>query len=180
MNSRLGGLGALLLAVVVLVGGCSDGGGGTSGPTTTRVQAGQAGIGTPPCEADQRSDPGEEHVPDPTYTVDPPAGGEHLPAAAPPGAYRQPPPDGNVVHAMEHGYVVVWFRPDVEDAVQAALVELGRRFEEELLIVPRPSLQVPIALTAWHQRLLCTAADVEQMAAFVTAYRDQGPETGFL
>lgn len=169
----------MICAVVLLGTGCGggedDGGGGGGVPAP-----GATGDGEGHCAADQRFDPGEDHVPNPSYTVDPPAGGEHLPAAAPPGAYRDAPPDGSVVHAMEHGYVVLWYRPDVDEEVQKIIVSLGEEFRRELLIVPRASLKVPVAMTAWRQRLLCEGPDEDQLAEFVRTHLDKGPETGFL
>ena len=132
------------------------------------------------CQVDTRSDPGSEHVARPTYKVDPPSGGDHEAVASQPGIYKpgQVPPDGQLVHAMEHGFVILWYRPDVE--VVDKLEALGDEYGNATLVVPRPSLEVPVAATAWHQRLLCREYEERPLRAFIDAYTDKGPEKGFV
>jgi hypothetical protein len=136
------------------------------------------------CKADAKYD-GESraHVPDPTYKVNPPAGGAHLPVPAPPGFYQvgQPvPPDGALVHAMEHGFIVLWYKPGLDAASMQKLSALSDRFGRALILAPRASLAGPVAVTAWHHRLLCSAIDADAIAAFATANADKGPEKGFM
>jgi hypothetical protein len=122
------------------------------------------------------------HVRNPTYTVDPPAGGPHFPTPADPGLYlgEKAPTDGELVHAMEHGFVVLWVKPDLPDDKVKQIEELSDRFGRELIVVERPSLQGEVAVTAWHQRLLCAELVPDKVAKFTRAYKDQGPEKGFL
>lgn len=133
------------------------------------------------CEYDTRTDDGGEHVPNPSYDLDPPSGGDHTPQAASEGIYRegQVPPDGPLVHALEHGFVIIWYQPD-DPEVQEQAENLGSDFPDETLVVPRPSLDVPVAATAWHRRLLCDSFERDSLERFITAFRDQGPETGFI
>jgi hypothetical protein len=135
------------------------------------------------CKYDTRSDsdsgPGNNHVTgDIAYTVDPPAGGNHNPTAAGPGVFtlETKPPDGQIVHALEHGYVAIWYRPDLDAATLDQLKTLAGKYDRDVLLVPRPSLTVPVAATAWHHRLLCSRPDVAALEQFVTAYRNKGPE----
>lgn len=135
------------------------------------------------CTVDRRTDSGSDHVPSPEYEVDPPAGGDHTPQAADPGIYEpgQAPPDGPLVHAMEHGYVILWYRPGVDDETAVGVQGMAERFGDATLVVPRPSLEVPVAATAWHRRLLCPGGFEERpFVEFVKAYRDKGPEKGFI
>lgn len=135
------------------------------------------------CTVDTRTDSGSDHIPSPEYEVDPPAGGDHTPQAADPGVYEpeQLPPDGPLVHAMEHGYVILWYRPGVDEDRISQLEEVAERFGDATLVVPRPSLEVPAAATAWHRRLLCPGGFEERpFVEFVKAYRDKGPEKGFI
>jgi hypothetical protein len=134
------------------------------------------------CGYDTRSDSGSEHVPSPpAYKVNPPAGGNHTPEVAAAGTYRegQVPPDGPIVHAMEHGFVVIWYRPGDTDVMDEAEA-LGDEFGEETLVVPRATMDVPVAATAWHRRLLCGSFEHDALSEFIRGYRDQGPEKGFL
>ena len=134
------------------------------------------------CTLDQRADRTDpspnNHVANPTYEVDPPAGGNHSPRAAQPRVYQEgnAPPDGEVVHAMEHGYVILWHRPNASDAERDAVQRAADRYERDVLVVPRASLPTPVAATAWGQRLLCQQAEPEALAEFVRLYRNKGPE----
>ena len=121
---------------------------------------------------------GRNHVANPTYKVDPPAGGDHNPTAAPAGVYtaENKPPDGQLVHSLEHGYVIIWYRPDLPPTDLTALQELTQRHARDVLLVPRASLDQPVAATAWHARLLCGAPDVASLERFVDRYVNQGPE----
>ncbi len=134
------------------------------------------------CTFDTRADPTDpapqNHVPDPTYRVDPPAGGNHSPQVAAPGTYRegQVPPDGQLVHSLEHGYVVIWHQVDLDAAALDQLKELTSRYARDVLLVPRAPLEQPVAATAWHRRLLCERPDIEALERFVTEFRNEGPE----
>ncbi len=141
---------------------------------------GGAGTG---CRADTKFDqddgPGRNHVADPTYKVDPPAGGNHVAQAARPGAYGVDylPADGELVAAMEQGYVVLWYRPDLDLEGLAALQDLAFRHGKDVLTVPRASLAQSVAATAWHARLLCGSADLTKLETFVTTHAGKGPQT---
>jgi len=135
------------------------------------------------CELDSRADAdaglGRNHVPSPTYRVNPPAGGDHSDAAAPPGVYTaaDAPPDGEIVHAMEHGYVILWHAPDLAPDQGEGLRALAERYDRDVLMVPRAGMDVPVAATAWHRRLLCDGPpDVTALERFITEFRNQGPE----
>ena len=123
-----------------------------------------------------------DHIPNPTFRVDPPAGGPHEPQAANPGFYEgtRAPSDGQLVHAMEHGFVVLWYKPDLPPEKMDQLEQLSDQFGRELIVVPRPSLEGQVAVTAWHKRLLCGELVPDKVARFTEAFKDQGPEKGFL
>lgn len=134
------------------------------------------------CEFDNRADPDagppRNHVAAPRYEVDPPAGGDHLAQAAPAGRYTMAdaPPDGQLVHSLEHGYIILWHRPDADEATLATIGEIFDRHARDVLVVPRPSLPSAVAATAWHDRLLCSAPEPEALELFVTSFVNKGPE----
>jgi hypothetical protein len=139
-----------------------------------------------PCRYDEKTDGTKAnqgaHVPNPTYKLDPPAGGPHLPTPANPGFYRgdDVPPDGALVHAMEHGFVVLWFKSGLSDDKMQQIEDLSDQFGRELIVAERPSLTDEVAITAWHHRALCASLDPSKVEIFTRAYKDQGPEKGFL
>ena len=134
------------------------------------------------CQFDTRSDPtssgAAEHVPPSGYEVDPPAGGNHDPSAAGAGVYttENRPPDQRIVHSLQHGYVAIWHQPGLDEAGTAAVTEAIRGYERDVLVVPHASLTVPVAATAWGERLLCPTVAGGSLRQFVEAYRNKGPE----
>jgi len=134
------------------------------------------------CSVDSRFDPGQKHVPLATYKVDPPSGGDHDPVPSPAGFYdaTDVPTDGHLVHSLEHGFVIVWYRPGaVTPATLDALRDLAGQ-HRWVLVAPRPSMDSALAATAWHRRLLCPDGADGPVGNFVAAFRNQGPEKGFV
>ena len=142
--------------------------------TISRLEAGS-------CQFDKESDDdegqGRNHVSGSVdYRTDPPSGGNHSLTPSAPSVYREPPPDEQVVHSMEHGDIVLWHRPDAAPDVLEQLSRLADRYEGDVLVVPRASMRTPVAATAWHRRLLCPAFEQSAVDLFVRTYRDKGPE----
>lgn len=134
------------------------------------------------CEYDTRADrlTANNHVPPPSYEVDPPAGGDHDPSPAPAGVYtaQNAPSDGRLVHSLEHGLVVVWHRPDLSEAERDDVRAVFDEHAEDVIVVPRPSLDVKVAATSWGRRLLCGEVEGATLSEFVELYRNQSPEAG--
>lgn len=133
------------------------------------------------CALDTRTDPdagtGNNHRSGVAYQVDPPAGGDHSPSPMGPGRYdAAEAPDDRLVHSLEHGYVIVWHRPDVDAEARESLEDLQRAYSRDALLVERETLDVPVAATAWHQRALCGEVDTDALGRFVEFYRNKGPE----
>jgi hypothetical protein len=131
-------------------------------------------------KTDTDSGPGNNHVNgDITYKTNPPSGGNHNPSPASPGIFTadSTPPDAQIVHSLEHGYVAIWYRPDISPAELTDLQALANRYIRDVLLVPRASLTAnPVAATAWHRRLLCQRPDIDALERFVISYRNKGPE----
>jgi hypothetical protein len=81
---------------------------------------------------------------------------------------------------MEHGFVVLWYKPDLPAEEMAKVERISDRHGRELIVVPRRSLGGPVAVTAWHVRFLCSAIDAVPVSDFIRAHVDRGPEKGFL
>ncbi|HVF76261.1 MAG TPA: DUF3105 domain-containing protein [Acidimicrobiales bacterium] len=181
---------AALAAFTLLAGAC---GGGSDGDDNDNVGPPDDGM-TGGCVADSNMDvysaPGIVHTdapgyagplgagPAPTYTVNPPSGGDHLAQAARPGVYAglNIVPDGNLVHALEHGYVILWYRSDVPVAEVTTVRAVRDTYPRDTLVVERKDMPVPIAATAWQQRLLCQRADADDLGDFVEKARSKAPE----
>ena len=123
------------------------------------------------------------------YPTTPPAGGDHDQVAAEDGVYEQAPPTETLVHALEHGRVVVWFKRRLPPATRADLKALFDSDSYQLLLTPDPTrMKYQVAATAWNRdpeplgtgRLLgCSKADdatFDALAAFRDEHRGNGPE----
>lgn len=189
-------LGAIVLAVLVGVVGLNLLRGARSSGAPELTGALRSSLEQAGCSVDTRTDKGHAHGPATSYTLDPPAGGDHDPVPAPAGFYdtTNVPSDGHLVHSLEHGFVVVWYRsPPGSEAggspigVSAGTVdwlrELARR-HPWVIVAPRfPMPAAELAATAWHRRLLCPdgIGGVDKViTTFVTTFRDKGPEKGFV
>lgn len=134
------------------------------------------------CEVDTDADPtapaGQNHVPAPTYAVDPPAGGDHLAAVTRAGVYdgAAVPTDGLLVHALEHGYVIAWHTPDLPAAQKEQLEQFQQEHDDDVIVAERASLPVPFAATAWGQRLLCQEVEPAVLQRFFDEHVGNGPE----
>jgi len=134
------------------------------------------------CQHDTLTDPEPDlenlHSDAPEFNVDPPSGGIHLPTPAPPGDYStgEVPPDGQIVHANEHGYVAIWYRPSLSKSDLDRLRLLHEKYPADTLLVPRSTMAAAFAATAWNQRLLCDELETNSLALFINKYRNKGPE----
>lgn len=170
---------------VAVTGGGGDGNGDSNGDPFTAEGGGG-------CTADARMDTYSEgaavHVDHPSYEgplgnppryeVDPPSGGDHLSSSVGPGVFGgdNVPPDGVLVHTLEHGYVILWHTPGIADEDRRDLAAVQQRYRRDVLVVERPGMSVDVAATAWGHRLLCETADPARLATFVEERRNQAPE----
>jgi hypothetical protein len=77
-----------------------------------------------------------------------PTSGRHDPVPTSPGVYRLPQRSGQLVHALEHGNVVIYY----------------------------DTLGEEVVLTAWTKTLRLEPFDAALAAAFIDRYRGRGPE----
>jgi hypothetical protein len=124
------------------------------------------------------------------YPYHPPAGGPHFAFWAAFETYDAPVPWGYLVHALEHGAVVLAYRcerPADCDAVRAEFasiiadrgVDPTCRLEatpSRIIVVPDPLLPVPIAAVAWQHSYRATCLDPASLRAFVDAHYAMAPE----
>ena len=123
------------------------------------------------------------------YDTNPPTTGRHYQIPAEDGAYGEAPPDEAVVHALEHGRVVVWFKPNLPKDVRADLKAWYDKEEGfQTLLVPRRDMDAQIAMSAWNgdpapngtgRIMLCTEVNEktwDALQAFADEHRSRGPE----
>jgi len=125
-----------------------------------------------------------------TLSYDVPAtGGPHFSQWAAFGTYEAPVPWGFLVHAMEHGAVVVAYRCEAGAACDALQGELAAivasrpadplcRGDAPLryVLAPAPDLEWPIAVLAWERLYTATCLDRPSIEAFFDAHYGRAPE----
>jgi hypothetical protein len=125
---------------------------------------------------------GQDHIDPatqtPEYNSDPPTSGAHAPNSAACGIYRQPIPDMVQVHTLEHGAVLVQYRPELEPADREQLENFARQMGTHILVAPRPGLSDAVVLTGWTRMLRLEAFDMEPVTAFYDRFAQRGPEVG--
>ncbi len=65
-----------------------------------------------PQPGEQALQDGRNHLPEGSkidYKFNPPTSGDHYPSWISKGFYDTPRPDGNLVHSLEHGYIIIWY-----------------------------------------------------------------------
>ncbi|HLQ32687.1 MAG TPA: DUF3105 domain-containing protein [Chloroflexota bacterium] len=131
-----------------------------------------------------------EHVPDTQpITTDPsghypPTFGNHYATWRPPGVYDSPVPEGNFVHDLEHGGIVILYNcpsgcPDLVNQLRGLLTSLPRssQFNEVKLVVsPNSKIEHQLAVLAWDWQLDLDSFDGTKIRAFYDAHVDRGPE----
>ena len=67
---------------------------------------------TKPLPGEEAKQEGRDHVSEGstvTYNFNPPTGGDHYASWIIKGFYNESRHDGNIVHSMEHGYIIFWY-----------------------------------------------------------------------
>jgi len=195
---------AALVIVFLLVGGggngdgsAADGGffpGGGDAPTQKVFDLEEA-VSAAGCELESAKGSGvathttslDEKV---NYKTNPPTNGRHYEIPAEDGVYgATPPPDEALVHALEHGRVIIWVKPSVPEDVRATIRAMSDEDEGfQTLLVQRKEMPAAVAATAWNRdplpggtgrMLSCDEWNpkaLDAMRAFRDEHRSNGPE----
>ncbi len=117
---------------------------------------------------------GESHEP---YNSNPPTSGPHIGNnVAGAGIKDKPVPDELVLHSMEHGAAIVWYKEGLE---QSEVDKIRSTFQDssgKKIMLPRKDLDVPVALTSWNYLLKLETVDEEKIKEFIETNNDRAPE----
>jgi len=123
---------------------------------------------------------GGNHLPEGTqitYNSNPPAGGSHYPTTAHAGVYDKAPADGNLVHSLEHGAVILWYNPKLLSQEQISrLKNIFNQTSGKAIMTPRDSMDFLVALSSWGRVLKLKDIDEKQIKDFFDTNRDRAPE----
>jgi hypothetical protein len=133
-----------------------------------------------------------DHTTDPNervkYNSNPPTSGRHFAVPADDGAYSTAPTDEQLVHNLEHGRVIIWFKPTLPKDTRADLKALFDEDTYQMLLVPRAKMPYQVAASAWNgtpepsglgRLLTCERTGPEMwdaLRAFRDEHRSNGPE----
>jgi hypothetical protein len=118
---------------------------------------------------------GAEHDP---YNSDPPTSGPMWGSVAGPGIKSAQVPDELVIHSLEHGAAVVWYKSDLPQADVARVTEAFNAASGKKIMSPRANLDVPVALTSWNYLLKLDSIDEVVITEFIDTNSDRAPEKG--
>ena len=107
-----------------------------------------------------------------------PTSGRHARTWTKPGVHERQPPANQLVHALEHGNIVVYYDApgaEAQDMIEDWAGLYGGQWDG-LVAVRQFGLGRTVVLTAWTKRLRLQTFDPAAAAAFVDAYRGRGPE----
>ena len=107
-----------------------------------------------------------------------PTSGIHSSTPTQPGFYSESQPPTGLVHALEHGNIVIYYGQPSGEAL-TLLKDWTSLFTgnwDGLIAVPSPGLGNSVVLTAWHKMLRLERFAPAASAAFIDAYRGRGPE----
>jgi len=120
---------------------------------------------------------------------DPPTSGSHYSSPMPAGFYTTESPeylsedhDGYLIHSLEHGYIVFWYNCDLLDAESCTslLTDIQDVMDDfnnfKLIAFPRPSISVPMIMTAWGQMQEFETFDAKLAEKFIKVNQPNAPE----
>ena len=207
-RKRLVGLGAagalavaaLVVIVVLLAGGGDAGGGGSANllpdggsVPEQRVEDLKPAARAAGCELKNFKGKSRDHTEDPNERVDyesePPTSGRHFVEPAPdPAAHSRSPSKEALVHSLEHGRVIVWYKPSLPEDARADLKALYDEDNYQQIFTPNREMSYAVAATAWNGdpqpngtgRLLGCKRMNDRVFDAIRAFRDEhrgnGPE----
>ena len=142
------------------------------------AQAAALGVRTYPDLGRRHLKHGENYT---AYNSVPPTSGPHDPVPAPCGVFTTPVSDPVQVHDLEHGVIMIQYRPGLDSAQVQALEALGHSYSSHVIVAPYLKLPEAVAATAWTRLLALTSADaagIAKLRSFVDLFRQHGPEPG--
>jgi hypothetical protein len=123
------------------------------------------------------------------YKQNPPNSGRHYYIPANDGLYNgEPPKDVELVHAQEHGRVIIWAKPSLPRAERQRLRALFDEDSYQMIVVERANMPYAVAATAWgadptplgtgYSMGCASWSDnvIDALRAFRDEHRSNGPE----
>ena len=133
-----------------------------------------------------------DHTTDPNervkYISNLPTSGRHYVIPADDGAYSTAPTDEQLVHELEHGRVIIWYKPTLPADTRADLRALFDEDTYQMVLAPRAKMPYQVAASAWNgtpapsglgRLITCDSVEPglwDALRAFRDEHRSNGPE----
>ncbi len=193
------GVAALVAVIVVALaggnGGTGGGGGGSGGQAAGPVEpADFPSSPAPPqritdlaqaaraagCTTQSFRSEGDTHTPEPVkYKSSPPHSGNHNEIPIEDGLYDEAPRNENSVHALEHGRILMDYKPSASEETKGQLKALFDEDPYHMVLLPNAKMPYEVAAVAWTEVLGCKRANPQVFDAirtFKERHRDRAPE----
>lgn len=151
----------VLIAIVLIVTSAGGGGGGkkaagsgdypsASVPKRKVTDLAKA-TSAAGCQLKSFKSTGRNHVQTKVkYDSNPPTNGNHFPEPAQDGVYTQAPPITQLVHTLEHGRIIMWFKPGAPAKVRGSLKALFDEDPYQMVLTPNTTkMPYQVAASAW-------------------------------
>ena len=151
----------------------------TGGPIgDVGVAAAQANCGEIEEHEEQEADhigTGEQHEP---YNSSPPTSGPHYEVPADTAFYTEQREPEQMLHNLEHGQIVIWYRPDAPSEIKEQIETLVRQQPAATAAVPYSDIEAPnnFVLSAWGSSRACEKVSQEVVDDFRREFQGKGPE----
>lgn len=124
---------------------------------------------------------GRDHIaegaPHPPYNSNPPTSGWHYATPSDWGVHKDEISQERLVHNLEHGGIVIQYKPDtLKDIIQKLESLKDSNFACKLVVAPYAKLDKNIALSAWGRLYKSNAYDETTIKNFIRKYYDRAPE----
>jgi hypothetical protein len=180
---------AVALVAIAFASGGSDTGGKSSSSGSwpsgsvpkQRITDLNAAVKVAGCTLQSPKNEGAGHTTKPqTYKSQPPTSGSHNPVPAHDAAFLESPGNEHLVHALEHGRVIYWFKPSAPASVRGALKALYDEDNKLVVLTPDTApMPYQVAASSWGRFVGCPTYNdkvPDAFRAFRDAYRLKGPE----
>lgn len=107
-----------------------------------------------------------------------PTSGSHYSVWVDAGFYDTPQPPAHLVHAAEHGNIVIYYDQPGDEAIATlrGWASLYGGQWDGVVVTAMPGLGATVVTTAWTKRMTLDQFDAAAGAAFIDAFRGRGPE----
>lgn len=134
-----------------------------------------------PIEVSDDQDYGAEHSDAPVqYEMKIPTSGTHSPHDLKFGFYTEKPSYEKLVHNLEHGDIIIYYRADADSDLITKLKYFAKFRLAGAGVLAVPNDDIPsgteIVVTAWMKTMELTTFDEQKIGTFIYRYINKGPE----